>query len=117
MRVNVHEDTFLDCFRSGPCGTTLATAYGSDLRSVDILRSSRTPSCDFASQSSSRCSSGDLTTLSQVYLALTQPDRYAAGASRSSVNLTPSAQANLRDTERVYEISLRAIRPQSVHFF
>jgi hypothetical protein len=55
--------------------------------------------------------------LSQVYLALTQPDRYAAGASRSSVNLTPSAQANLRDTERVYEISLRAIRPQSVHFF
>ena len=26
--------------RAGPCGTTLATAFGSDLRSVDTLRSS-----------------------------------------------------------------------------
>jgi len=83
-----------DCFRSGPCGTTLATAYGSDLRSVDILRSSRAPSCDFASQSSSCYSSGgpddatacapygarpvasgNLTTSSQVHLV--------AGASRA----------------------------------
>ena len=66
---------------AGPCGTILATVFDSDLRSMDTLRSSRTPSCDFASQSSSRCSSGDLTTLSQVYLALTQPDDFVAGAS------------------------------------
>ena len=39
--------------RTGPCGTTLATAFGSDLRSVDTLRSSR--------------------------FALTQPDRFATG--------------------------------------
>ena len=42
--------------RSGPCGTTLVTAFGSDLRSVDTLRSSR--------------------------YALTQPDAFGAGASR-----------------------------------
>ena len=42
--------------RAGPCGTTLATAFGSDLRSVDTLRSSR--------------------------YALTQPDAFGAGASR-----------------------------------
>ncbi|MBO5775488.1 MAG: hypothetical protein J6R63_05705, partial [Kiritimatiellae bacterium] len=51
------------------------------LGALRLLRSSRTPSCDFASQSSSRCSSGDLTTLSQVYLALTQPDACGAGES------------------------------------
>ena len=39
--------------------------------------SSRAPSCDFASQSSSCYSSGDLTTSSQVHLALTRPDRFA----------------------------------------
>ena len=33
---------------------------------------------------------------------------------RSSVNLTPSAQANSRDTEEVNEISLRITRPQFV---
>ena len=32
------------------------------------------------------------------FASLTRPDRFAAGASCSSVNLTPSAQANLRDT-------------------
>ena len=32
------------------------------------------------------------------FASLTRPDRFAAGASRSSVNLTSSAQANLRDT-------------------
>ena len=39
--------------RTGPCGTTLATAFGSDLRSVDTLGSSR--------------------------FALTQPDCFATG--------------------------------------
>ena len=51
------------------------------LGALRLLRSSRVPSCDFASQSSSRCSSGNLTTLSQVHLALTQPDAYGAGDS------------------------------------
>ena len=37
-----------------------------------LFRSSRAPSCDFASQSSSCYSSGDLTTSSQVHLALTK---------------------------------------------
>ena len=32
------------------------------------------------------------------FASLTRPDRFAAGASRSSVNLTTSSQANLRDT-------------------
>ena len=49
------------------------------------------------------------------FASLTRPDRFAAGASRSSVNLTTSSQANLRDTEGVYEISLLATRPQFVH--
>ena len=52
-----------------------------------LLRSSRAPSCDFVSQSSSCYSSGDLTTSSQVHLALTRPGGFAAGASCSSVNL------------------------------
>ena len=48
--------------RTGPCGTTLATAFGSDLlRSVDTLGSSRAPSCDLASLGSSLGSSGNLT--------------------------------------------------------
>jgi len=47
--------------RTGPCDTTLATGFDSDLRSVDTLRSSRAPSCDLASQGSSLCSSGNLT--------------------------------------------------------
>ena len=47
--------TCIWCAGAGPCGTTLATAYGSDLRSVDILRSSR--------------------------FALTQPDACGAGES------------------------------------
>ena len=47
-----------------------------------LRRASRAPSCDFALQSSSCYSSGDLTTSSQVHLALTRPDRFAAGASR-----------------------------------
>ena len=47
----------------------------------------RAPFCDFNSQSSSCYSSGDLTSSSQVHLALTRPDRFAAGASRSSDNL------------------------------
>jgi len=51
------------------------------LGALRLLRSSHAPSCDFASQSSSRCSSGNLTTLSQVHLALTQPDAYGAGES------------------------------------
>ena len=50
----------LACLCSGPCGTTLATAFGSDLRSVDTLRSSR--------------------------VALTQPDAYGAGESRMTTN-------------------------------
>ena len=44
-------------------------------------------SCNFASQSSSR---GALRLLRSSRYALTQPDRYAAGASRSSGNPTPS---------------------------
>ncbi len=43
--------------RAGPCGTTLVTAFGSDLRSVDTLRGSR--------------------------FALSRPDDFVAGASRS----------------------------------
>ena len=45
--------------RAGPCGTTLVTAFGSDLRSVDTLRRSR--------------------------YALTQPDAFGAGASRDGL--------------------------------
>ena len=48
------------------------------------LRGSRAPSCDFASQSSSLRSSGDLTASPQVHLALRQPDDFVAGESRSS---------------------------------
>ena len=44
--------------RSAPCGTALATAFGSDLRSVDTLRGSR--------------------------FALRQPDDFVAGESRGS---------------------------------
>ena len=44
--------------RACPCGTTLATAFGSDLRSVDTLRGSR--------------------------FALRQPDDFVAGESRGS---------------------------------
>ena len=43
------------------------------------LRGSRAPSCDFASQSSSLRSSGDLTASPQVHLALGQPDAFGAG--------------------------------------
>ncbi len=50
--------------RAGPCGTTLATAFGSDLRSVDTLRSSR--------------------------YALTQPDAFGAGASRDGQAIAAS---------------------------
>ena len=43
------------------------------------LRGSRAPSCDFASQSSSLRSSGDLTASPQVHLALRQPDACRRG--------------------------------------
>ena len=43
------------------------------------LRGSRAPSCDFASQSSSLRSSGDLTASPQVHLALGQPDACRRG--------------------------------------
>ena len=59
---------------SKPTSTT-----SSSLGPLRSLRGSRAPSCDFASQSSSRCSSGNLTTLSQVLLALRQPDAFGAG--------------------------------------
>ena len=48
-----NQNNFFLMPRTGPCGTTLATAFGSDLRSVDTLRSSR--------------------------FALTQPDRFVTG--------------------------------------
>ena len=65
----------------------LSLRESSSRGALRLLRSSRAPSCDFASQSSSCYSSGDLTTSSQVHLALTRPDRFAAGASCSSANL------------------------------
>ncbi len=43
------------------------------------LRGSRAPSCDFALQSSSLRSSGDLTASPQVHLALRQPDACRRG--------------------------------------
>ena len=52
---------------------------------------SRSASCDLASQGSSR---GALRLLRSSRSALTRPDRYAAGASRSSGNPTPAARAN-----------------------
>ena len=52
------------------------------VRRAGLLRSSRTPSCAFASQSSSLRSSGDLTASPQVHPALTRPDACGAGASR-----------------------------------
>ena len=55
-----------------------------------LLRSSRAPFCDFASQSSSCYSSGDLTTSSQVHLALTQPDACGAGESLGDVEIGSS---------------------------
>jgi len=57
---------------------------------LDLVRD-RAPSCDFASQSSSR---GTLRLLRSSRYALTRPDRYAAGASRSSGNLTASPQVH-----------------------
>ncbi len=65
----------------------LSQRESSSRGALRLLRSSRAPSCDFASQSSLCYSSGDLTTSLQVHFALTRPDRSAAGASRSSVNL------------------------------
>ena len=49
-------------------------AAGFALGPLRPLRGSRAPSCDFALQSSSLRSSGDLTASPQVHLALRQPD-------------------------------------------
>ena len=66
--------------RSAPCGTTLATAFGSDLRSVDTLRGSR--------------------------FALRQPDACRRGRMASSrLTKTPASQATRipRQICRVFE--------------
>ena len=83
--------------RSAPCGTTLETAFGSDLRSVDTLRGSRAPSCDFASQSSSLRSSGDLTASPQVHLALRQPDACRRGRMARDHEPWPGGESRRRD--------------------
>ena len=54
FEIENNQNNFFFSPRTGPCGTTLATAFGSDLRSVDTLRSSR--------------------------FALTRPDAFGAGA-------------------------------------
>ena len=53
FEIENNQNNFFFSPRTGPCGTTLSTAFGSDLRSVGTLRSSR--------------------------FALTQPDRFATG--------------------------------------
>ena len=58
-----------------------------EVRRAGLLRSSRAPSCDFASQSSSLRSSGHLTASPQVHPALTRPDACGAGASRDGHSL------------------------------
>ena len=58
-----------------------------EVRRAGLLRSSRAPSCDFASQSSSLRSSGNLTASPQVHPALTRPDACGAGASRDGHSL------------------------------
>ena len=65
-----------------------------------LLRSSRAPSCDFASQSSSLRSSGDLTASPQVHPALTRPDTCGAGASRDGHSLRLHSPA--ADPSRVH---------------
>ena len=65
--------------KSATGSTKPISTTSSSLGPLRPLRGSRAPSCDFASQSSSRCSSGNLTTLSQVLLALRQPDAFGAG--------------------------------------
>ena len=60
----------------------------------------RAPSCDFASQSSSLRSSGDLTASPQVHPALTRPDACGAGASRDGHSLRLHSPA--ADPSRVH---------------
>ena len=87
-RIDKFQKTFVSSwrFQNATSGNKSATGSSkptfttfSSLGPLRSLRGSRAPSCDFASQSSSRCSSGNLTTLSQVLLALRQPDAFGAG--------------------------------------
>ena len=71
-----------------------------EVRRVGLLRSSRAPSCDFASQSSSLRSSGNLTASPQVHPALTRPDICCAGASRDGHSLRLHSPA--ADSSRVH---------------
>ena len=61
-----------------------------------LLRSSRAPSCDFASQSSSLRSSGDLTASPQVHLALRQPDACRRGRMTRDHETLPACRAAFR---------------------
>ena len=69
------------------------------VRRAGLLRSSRAP-CDFASQSSSLRSSGDLTASPQVHPALTRPGACGAGASRDGHSLRLHSPA--ADPSRVH---------------
>ena len=60
------------------------------------LRGSRAPSCDFASQSSSLRSSGDLTASPQVHLALRQPDACRRGRMTRDHETLPACRAAFR---------------------
>ncbi len=68
----------LQAIRSLPGHPTGGPSRGA----LRLLRSSCAPSCDFASQSSSLRSSGNLTPAAQVHHALGQPDAFGAGEFR-----------------------------------
>ena len=61
------------------------------------LRGSRAPSCDFALQSSSLRSSGDLTASPQVHLALRQPDACRRGRMARDHEPWPGGESRKRD--------------------